>query len=137
MRPAHAMIQVRDLSRAASFYERALGFAEVDRHAYEGATLVYLRGRECPFEIELIAPHCWPFAERPESGRTHLAFTVDDLEAERARLLRLGIAPDPIADHVANGAHQTRYFYFYDPEGNGIEFLEAKGRYGTQKEEPC
>jgi catechol-2,3-dioxygenase len=30
--------------------------------------------------------------------------------------------------------HQTRYFYFADPEGNQIEFLEARGRYAGEEE---
>lgn len=131
------MIQVRDLDRAVAFYGEALGFAEIDRHHYEGATLVYLRGPNSGFEVELIAPDRWPFADRPEPGRTHLGFAVDDLDGERARLMRVGVAVEPVADHVADGAHQTRYFYFTDPEGNQIEFLEAKGRYATQKEETC
>jgi lactoylglutathione lyase len=134
MRVAHCMIHVRDLGRAVAFYAMALRFREVDRHHYDGATLVYLRGDEAPFEIELICPQQWHYEERPEPGRNHLAFCVADLVAERARLQGLGVETDPITDHVANGMHQTRYFYFADPEGNQIEFLEAHGRYAGEEE---
>lgn len=129
------MIQVRDLDAAVAFYERALGFLEVDRHRYDSATLAYLRAPLSNFELELLAPDEWPFQDRPEPGRTHIAFTVDDLESEQARLRRIGVAADPITDHVANGKHQTRYFYFEDPEGNQIEFLEAHGRYAIREDE--
>lgn len=134
MNAAHFMIQVRDLDRAVAFYEKALLFVEVDRHRYDGATLVYLRGRGSPFEIELIAPDDWPYAERPEPGRSHIAFTVSHLEGEWERLQCIGIGAGQITDHAANGVHQTRYFYFADPEGNQIEFLEAHGRYAGEEE---
>jgi lactoylglutathione lyase len=126
------MIQVRDLDRALDFYQRALHLDVVDRHRYEGTSLVYLRIPGSRFEIELIAPDRWPFAERPEPGRLHLAFAVDDLDSEHARLTRMGVRAEPILDYIANGAHQSRYFYFSDPEGNQIEFLEPRGRYVLQ-----
>lgn len=129
MRFAHAMIQVRDLARAIDFYEKALGLHVVDRHHYDGATLVYMSGADPGFELELLAPEAWPYRDAPEPGRTHIAFTVDDLDVEQTRLAALAIPADPVTDYIANGRHQTRYFYFSDPEGNQIEFLEPHGRY--------
>lgn len=131
MRPAHYMVHVRDLPGAVAFYERALGFTVADRHQYEGTQLVYMRGTGSGFELELIAPDLWPYAEAPEPGRTHFALTVEDLGAEHARLRALGIDAGPITDYVANGHRQTRYFYVCDPEGNEIELLEAYGRYAS------
>jgi lactoylglutathione lyase len=133
MKPVHYMIHVRNVAEAISFYERALGFVVTDRHRYEGITLVYMRGSGSAFELELLSPDTWNYAQRPEPGRTHIAFTVDDLDAEHTRLARLAITADPVNDYVANGAHQTRYFYFYDPEGNQIEFLEPHGRYAIER----
>jgi lactoylglutathione lyase len=129
LRFAHTMIQVRDIEAAIAFYRKALGFALADRHVYEGAELVYLRRADDPFELELLHEEPWAFAERPEHGRSHIAFTVDNLEAEHAKLSAAGIAVGPITPHRANGKLQTRYFYFDDPEGNQIEILEAVGRY--------
>lgn len=138
MKPAHYMIQVRSLADAIAFYERALGLAVVDRHEYQGAMLVYMRPPEADFELELVAPNVWPFKAMPEAGRTHMAFTVDDLETEHDRLTKLGINPDPVSHYVANGVHQTRFFYFTDPEGNQIEFLEPCGRYADhRRKRPC
>jgi hypothetical protein len=45
----------------------------------------------------------------------------------------MGVRLDPIDDYVANGVVQTRFFYLYDPDGNQIEFLEARGRYARPK----
>ena len=128
MRFAHHMIHVRDLDRATSFYETALRLERADHHSYDGTGLVYLRGRD-GIEIELIAPPDWNFAEKPEPGRSHIAFTVEDLEGEHKRLSDLGIEPGPIEDYVVEGKRQTRFFYFSDPEGHQIEFLEPSGRY--------
>jgi lactoylglutathione lyase len=133
VKPVHYMIHVRNLEDAISFYEKALKLTVADRHRYDGATLVYMRGSGSSFELELIAPEAWPYGNAPEPGRTHIGFTVDDLEAERARLAGLGIATDGITDYAANGAHQTRYFYFTDPEGNQIEFLEPHGRFASKR----
>ncbi len=133
MKPAHYMIQVKNLETAVSFYERALGFTVADRHRYPGATIVYMRGPDSVFELELLAPDKWDYAHLPEPGRTHIAFTVEDLEAQHARLTGLAITVDPVSDYVTNGIHQTRYFYFYDSEGNQIEFLEPHGRYASER----
>lgn len=131
LRLAHAMVQVRDLDAAIAFYERALGLAVVDRHAYEGASLAYLRAPGGGAELELLSEHPWRFASRPETGRSHVAFTVGDLAAAHARVSALGLDCGAITDYRANGKLQTRYFYLYDPEGNEIEILEAMGRYAT------
>ena len=133
MKPAHYMIHVSNLAEAITFYEMALGFAIADRHRYHGATLVYMRGPDSGFELELVSQDSWDFTQMPEPGRTHIAFTVDDLDAEHTRLTKFAINPEPIRDYAANGVHQTRYFYFYDPEGNQVEFLESKGRYASER----
>jgi lactoylglutathione lyase len=134
MRFAHHMIHVRNLDRAVAFYTNVLGCHVADRHVYDGAELVYLSGLAPGVELELIMPDQWPFAEAPETGRGHIAFTVTGLDAEHARLSELGVGPGAIEDYTANGAIQTRYFYFSDPEGNQIEFLEPRGRYATAED---
>lgn len=125
------MMHVDDLERAIEFYGRVLFFDVVDRHRYEGHNLAYLRSAASRTEIELIQPD----VRTPKSGNRdvswHLGFSVDDLEAEFARLSALGVRLDPIATYVANDALQTRYFYFYDPDGHQVEFLEARGRYAS------
>ena len=133
MTPAHHMIHVRDFAGAIDFYTSALCAVVADRHAYDGTRLAYLRWPDSAFELELVCPDTWPFADGPEPGRTHIAFTVDDLDREHARLSALGLSPDPVSDYRANDIHQTRYFYLCDPEGNQIELLEAQGRYAIPR----
>lgn len=135
LRLAHAMVQVRQLDQAIAFYERALGLSLVDRHSYEGAELAYLRGAGGA-ELELLSERPWRFAAAPEAGRSHVAFTTTDLDAEHVRIGALGISCGAISDYVANGRLQTRFFYLYDPEGNEIEILEATGRYKEARTTP-
>ncbi|MFN4143385.1 SRPBCC family protein [Aestuariivirga sp.] len=128
MRFHHHMVHVRDLPRATRFYCDALHLEPADRHSYDGTELVYLRGRD-GIEVELIRPASWTFDDGPSRGHSHIAFTVEDLAREHARLAECGLSPGPIADYVAEGRLQTRFFYLHDPEGNEIEFLQGMGRY--------
>jgi lactoylglutathione lyase len=132
LRLAHAMIQVRDLEGAIAFYQRALGLALAECHSYEGAALAYLRAADGGAELELLSETPWRYADRPETGRSHIAFTVADAAAENARIRSLGIACGDVSNYEANGIRQTRFFYLYDPEGNEIEILEAMGRYAAR-----
>ena len=128
---AHAMIQVRDLERAVAFYQQALGLTLAERHSYDGASLAYLRSAAGGAELELLSETPWTFAAVPEKGRTHIAFTVSDVEGEHARLTAMGISCGSVTAYEANGRLQTRFFYVYDPEGNEIEILQAMGRYSA------
>ena len=136
LRLAHAMIQVRDLEACIAFYEKALGMSVAERHDYDGASLAYLRAPSGAGEVELLSERPWRFADRPEKGRTHLAFTVTDVDLEHARMKAMGIPCGRLARYEANGRLQTRFFYLYDPEGNEIEILEAIGRYSARGETP-
>ena len=129
MIPIHCMIMVSDLEQSRSFYEAVFGCRVVDRHRYPGHELVYMRAPEGGFEIELIEAEAPQASPRVEAPIWHLAFGIEDLDAEYRRLQGMGVRLDPIAEYVANGAFQTRFFYLYDPDGNQIEFLEARGRY--------
>lgn len=132
LRLAHAMIQVRDLQGAIAFYQHVLGLDLAERHSYEGASLAYLRAPGGGAELELLSEQPWRYADRPETGRNHIAFTVADAVAENARIKSLGVDCGEVTDYVADGIRQTRFFYLYDPEGNEIEILEAMGRYAAR-----
>lgn len=127
----HCMMHVTDLERAIAFYGQVLHFAIVDRHRYDGHDLAYLRSAASSVEIELIQPGGKPPELSDSNASWHLGFAIENLEAEFARLSRLGVRLDPIESYVANGILQTRYFYLYDPDGHQIEFLESRGRYAT------
>lgn len=59
---------------------------------------------------------------RPEAtGLRHLAFTVEDLEAEIVRLRELGIATEPVRTDEFTG---KRFTFFADPDDLPIELYE-------------
>jgi lactoylglutathione lyase len=125
----HSMIRVLDEGRSLAFYETAFGLAVADRFGFDGFTLVYLRNREADFEVELTINHdrIEPYALG--DGYGHVAFAVEDLAAEHARLVAAGLAPNPIKEFHRDGALLARFFFIQDPDGYKIEVLQKHGRY--------
>ena len=89
----HIMIRVLDEARAIDFYRRALGLGVADRFVFDDFTLVYLRGPESDFELELTVNHGRTAPYALGDGYGHLAVVVDDLDAEHARLARKASHP--------------------------------------------
>lgn len=125
----HMMIRVLDEGRSLAFYETAFGLTVTDRFGFDGFTLVYLRNREADFEVELTINHdrIEPYALG--DGYGHVAFAVEDLDAEHARLVAAGVSPNPIKEFHREGALLARFFFIQDPDGYKIEVLQKHGRY--------
>ncbi|HWH14263.1 MAG TPA: VOC family protein [Miltoncostaeaceae bacterium] len=124
----HSMIRVRDEDRALDFYRRAFGLEVVDRVEFDTFGLLYLRTPDGPFELELTVN-----ADREDpydlgDGYGHLAVSVDDLDAEHARMTAEGLAPDPLKT-LERGEFSARYFFMTDPDGYRIEVLQRGGRF--------
>ncbi len=128
-KPIHMMIRVLDLERAVEFYRQAFGLEVADRFDFDDFTLVYLRGRESDFEVELTwnKGRTEPYSHG--DGYGHIAFCVDDLDAEHRRLQALGLNPQPIKEFHRDGALMARFFFLQDPDGYKIEVLQRHGRY--------
>ncbi|MGH6918372.1 MAG: VOC family protein, partial [Geminicoccaceae bacterium] len=62
-------------------------------------------------------------------GYGHIAFAVDDLDAEQRRLREAGLAPGDIKEFFRDGALMARFFFVQDPDGYKIEVLQRHGRY--------
>lgn len=125
----HSMIRVRDLDAATAFYDSAFGMKPADRFDFDGFTLVYLRNPENDFEIELTWNHGQAEPYTHGSGYGHVAFAVDDLEAQHARFEALDLKPAPIKEMHRDGALMARFFFVQDPDGYKIEVLQRHGRY--------
>ncbi len=63
------------------------------------------------------------------NGYGHVAFCVDDLEAEHARLTAAGRAPRRIVALERDGGLLAEFFFVQDPDGYQIEVLRRHGRY--------
>lgn len=125
----HTMVRVRDLDRSIAFYREAFGLEVADRFDFEGFTLVYLRNAEADVELELTCNHDRQTAYDPGDGYGHVAFVVDDLDAEHARFEAAGFAPRKIVDFAHQGTRLARFFFVADPDGYQIEVMQRHGRY--------
>ncbi len=89
----HMMIRVLDETRSTAFYTAAFGLAVADRFDFDDFTLVYLSNPEADFEVELTINKGRSDPYALGDGYGHVAFAVDDLDAEHARLTAAGLAP--------------------------------------------
>ena len=125
----HSMIRVLQEARSVRFYSQAFGLEVAKRLDFDSFTLLYLRGPEADFELELTVNK-----ERKEpydlgDGYGHIAFCVDDLDAEHARFEATGLEPRKIVEFERDGALLAKFFFVADPDGYEIEVMQRHGRY--------
>jgi lactoylglutathione lyase len=125
----HSMIRVLDEARSLSFYETAFGLSVADRLDFPKFTLVYLSNSEATFELELTINKSETTPYDLGTGYGHLAVSVDDLDAEHARLVAAGLTPGNIVDFAPAGERVARFFFIQDPDGYKIEVLQRHGRF--------
>jgi lactoylglutathione lyase len=125
----HTMVRVFDEGRSVDFYSKAFGLEVEDRFDFDSFTLVYLRNPEADFEIELTVNKDQAEPYTHGSGYGHVAFTVDDLDAEHERLVAVGIEPNKIVEFERDGELMARFFFVQDPDGYKYEVLQRHGRY--------
>ena len=125
----HSMIRVLDEARSVRFYETAFGLSIADRFDFDDFTLVYLRNPEADFELELTVNKDRSEPYELGDGYGHVAFAVDDLEAEHRRFTEAGLSPRKLVDFAPGGTPLARFFFVADPDGYQIEVLQRAGRY--------
>ncbi len=125
----HAMIRVLDLPRSVHFYRNALGLEVASELDFPEFSLAYLRNPENDFELELTLNKARTEPYTHGTGYGHVAVTVDDLDAEHARLEAHGIAPNEIKEFKDGERLIARFFFMQDPDGYKIEVLQRHGHY--------
>lgn len=125
----HSMIRVLEEERATRFYGTAFGLMPADRFDFDSFTLIYLRNDAADFELELTVNKGRTEPYAPGDGYGHLAFCVEDLDAEHARFTQEGLNPRKIVEFNRDGALLARFFFVQDPDGYQIEVLQKHGRY--------
>jgi lactoylglutathione lyase len=99
------------------------------RLAFDSFTLVYLVGEGSGFELELTINHDRTEPYNLGDAYGHIAFVVDDLDAEHARFESEGLQPNPVKEFFRDGALLARFFFVTDPDGYRIEVLQKHGHY--------
>lgn len=128
-KPVHAMLRVLDEARSTAFYKQAFGLEVADRFDFGEFALVYLRGEDSPFEVELTVNFDRKEPYALGDGYGHIAVTAASVEAEHARLDAAGLAPGPVRDFTHQGRTLARFFFIADPDGYKTEVIERGGRF--------
>ena len=125
----HMMVRVMDEARSVAFYSQCFGLSIAERREWPDFSLTYMRNPENDFELELTVNkgRTEPYQQGTAYG--HLAFVVDNLAAEHARIAALGYAPKGIKEMSHDGKPFGRFFFIEDPDGYKIEVLEKGGRF--------
>ncbi len=125
----HMMIRVLDEARSVAFYSKCFGLSVAERREWSDFTLTYMSNAENDFEVELTVNKGRTEPYDLGGGYGHVAFVVDDLEAERARITDAGYAPKDIKTMTHDGQPFGKFFFIEDPDGYKIEVLQKGGRF--------
>lgn len=125
----HSMIRVLEEARSLAFYETAFGLRVADRLDFDSFTLIYMSNDESSFELELTVNKGRTEPYNLGDGYGHLAVSVDDVEAEHARLAAAGLSPRNLVDFKNDGVQVAKFFFIADPDGYQIEVLQRGGRF--------
>lgn len=121
----HVGIVVKDLDASIRFYTEVVGLEVKSRFTHTNGVLqlAFLGfGGSGETEVELIQGYN---DNLPTEGKVHhVAFTVDDIEAEYERVKRLGVSFIPGFDTITALPNGHRYFFVYGPENEWVEFFQ-------------
>lgn len=126
---AEVALRVHDLDVMRRFYEQVIGLEVLREVKESGGTIVFYAVGAGNDHLALFEEKWVAWFTRDKSPQTdpklttlsHFAIRIalEDFESEKKRLEELGIE---IVHSNASGWLHCRMFYFYDPEGNLIEF---------------
>lgn len=125
----HSMIRVLDEARSVKFYESCFGLKIAERRVWPDFSLTYMSNPEIGFEVELTVNKGRTEPYNLGDGYGHIAFVVDDLEAEHARIQAAGYVPKDIKTMTHDGQPFGKFFFIEDPDGYKIEVLQKGGRF--------
>ncbi|WP_219838654.1 VOC family protein [Paenibacillus sp. R14(2021)] len=123
----HVGIMVNNIENSVKFYTEVVGLNHLYTMTHTNGVIrmAFLSGTDGQeSEIELVEGYT---AELAPEGRTHhVAFTVDDVEAEFKRITDLGV---PLRDtEITTLPNGARYFFFYGPDGEFLEMFQPSSR---------
>lgn len=120
----HTCIRVMDLEKSLRFYQEALGLIETRRKDFpeHEFTLVFLSDSSKNFELELTYNYNPEKPYEIGNGFSHIAVSVDDLEASRDRHMDMGYK---VSKLMGLPGSPPRYYFVTDPDGYDVEVIRA------------
>lgn len=115
----HVGLRVRDLERSKEFYRTVMGFAlekELDLGETRLAFMAMGGG-----SLELVEKRNMPYPG-PGPAPMHLAFQVEDVEAEITRLKELEVPLEKDQPIPFQGGY---IFFFLGPDGESLELCQS------------
>ncbi len=125
----HSMVRVMEEARSVAFYEKAFDLKVAQRLDFPDFTLIYLSNAEQTFELELTVNKGRTEPYQLGTAYGHLAISVENVDAERARIEALGYTPKNIVNMAYEGKPLAKFFFIDDPDGYKIEVVERGGRW--------
>lgn len=120
----HVGVMVANLEASIRFYEEVIGLKHKGTLLHtNGVIRLGFLGFEAQneTEVELIEGYN---AGLPQEGKVHhLAFTVDDVEAEFRRIK--GLELEQVDTEITTLPNGSRYFFFNGLDGERIEFFQS------------
>ncbi|MEN1761156.1 lactoylglutathione lyase [Anoxynatronum sibiricum] len=121
----HTCLRVKDLEASLKFYTEGLGLKETRRKSFpeHDFDLVFLSDEAGHFEIELTYNYDREEPYEVGNGFSHMAMTVNDLEASRERHEQMGY---PVTKLMGLPGSPPRYYFVTDPDGYDVEIIRAQ-----------
>ncbi|XEC93692.1 VOC family protein [Paenibacillus tarimensis] len=123
MKIEHVGVMVKDMEASIDFYTRVLGMEHLRTMLHTNGVirlgfLAFPGTSES--QVELIEGYN---SGLPAEGKTHhIAFTVDNIDAELQRIKSLNV---PLHDtEITTLPDGSRYFFFYGPDGELLELFQ-------------
>lgn len=119
----HTCIRVANLEESLQFYREALGLKETERKDFpeDEFTLVFLSDAAENYELELTYNYNPEKPYEIGNGFSHMAVSVDDLEASQKRHKEMG---HKVTELMGLPNEQPRYYFVTDPDGYDVELYE-------------
>ena len=120
----HVGVMVANLEASIRFYDKVIGLKHKGTILHSnGVIRLGFLGFEAQneTEVELVEGYN---ASLPQEGKVHhLAFTVDDVEAEFTRIQ--GLEVEQLDTEITTLPNGSRYFFFNGLDGERIEFFQS------------
>jgi lactoylglutathione lyase len=119
----HVGIMVKSIEDSVAFYQNVLGL-ELKGTLQHNVPEIRLAFLGFPGDSNAVVELIQGYNDNlPEEGKVHhLAFAVDDIEAEVERLRGLDVKF--IDDSITTLSNGIRYIFFYGPDGEHLELFQ-------------